>query len=225
MQVQHLSHGGSQVMDPELPNTCPLCNRAINTEAGVIQACMNENWLEVIVRCTSRHCRHAFVAYYKLKEGLANTYQYIKSLPVNPPTPTIDKAVTDISPDFIRIYGQATAAEAQGLDDVAGPGFRKALEFLLKDYAISLCPADKDTIKKLQLGAVIKNYLTAQKMSVVCARATWLGNDETHYEKRWVGKDLEDLKKLINASAHFIAMERLAADLPTDMPDPASVKP
>jgi hypothetical protein len=130
--------------------------------------------------------------------------------------------VSDLSPDFIRIFGQASVAEASGLDDVAGPGFRKALEFLLKDYAVSLCPDEGDAIKKAQLMAVIRKYFTEQKMSVVCSRAAWLGNDETHYERRWVGKDLADLKKLISASAHFIAMERLAADLPVDMPDPAN---
>jgi hypothetical protein len=52
-------------------------------------------------------------------------------------------------------------------------------------------------------------------------RAAWLGNDETHYKRRWTGKDLDDLKKLISAVEHFIAMEVLVRELPTEMPDPS----
>jgi hypothetical protein len=104
------------------------------------------------------------------------------------------------------------------LTEVAGPGFRKALEFLVKDYAILLNPQQAEAIKQKQLASVIKEFLPGDKLGVVSSRAAWLGNDQTHYECRWVGKDLQDLKKLIDATAHFIAMERLVADLPVDMP-------
>jgi hypothetical protein len=41
----------------------------------------------------------------------------------------------------------------------------------------------------------------------IAKRATWLGNDETHYFKKWEDKDLDDLKKLIEITVHFISME------------------
>jgi len=69
------------------------------------------------------------------------------------------------------------------------------------------------------LNTVITKYLSGDKLPVVSKRAAWLGNDETHYERRWVGKDLQDLKKLIQAVEHFIAMERLVAAFPVAMPD------
>lgn len=121
----------------------------------------------------------------------------------------------------MKIFAQAQTAEDQGLDEIAGPGFRKALEFLIKDYAISLAPNDDAAaeIRKILLGAVISKYLGGDKLPIVSKRAAWLGNDETHYERRWVGKDLADLKKLIAAVEHFIAMEILVAALPTEMPD------
>jgi hypothetical protein len=118
----------------------------------------------------------------------------------------------------MRVYAQSTSAEAHGLAEIAGPGFRKALEFLIKDYAIQLNPGHDDEIKRGQLAAVISKFLPGDKLTIVSSRAAWLGNDETHYERRWVDKDLQDLKKLISATVHFIAMERLAADLPTEMP-------
>jgi hypothetical protein len=122
----------------------------------------------------------------------------------------------------VKIWTQAQQAEDGGLDEIAGPGFRKALEFLVKDYAISLVQkeTEKTAIKAAPLQSVIKNYLSGDKLPVVSSRAAWLGNDETHYERRWVDKNLIDLKKLIAATEHFIAMEKLVAALPTEMPDP-----
>ncbi|MBP2259149.1 hypothetical protein [Virgibacillus alimentarius] len=36
-------------------------------------------------------------------------------------------------------------------------------------------------------------------------RATWLGNDETHYVRQWENKDLQDLKNLIDLTVYFIS--------------------
>lgn len=43
-------------------------------------------------------------------------------------------------PDFASLYRQALAAEGYGLTDISGMGFRKALEFLVKEYAIRRFP-------------------------------------------------------------------------------------
>jgi hypothetical protein len=114
----------------------------------------------------------------------------------------------------------------EGLEDIAGPGYRKALEFLVKDFAISLVTdeAEKAKIKEIPLQAVIKTYFSGDNLPVVSSRAVWLGNDETHYERRWVGKDLQDLKKLIIATEYFIAMQKLASSLPAEMPDPKACR-
>ncbi|MGF6947536.1 hypothetical protein QF028_000029 [Neobacillus sp. B4I6] len=37
-------------------------------------------------------------------------------------------------------------------------------------------------------------------------RAVWLGNDETHYVRKWDDKDLKDLKNLIDLTVYFISM-------------------
>ncbi len=38
-------------------------------------------------------------------------------------------------------------------------------------------------------------------------RAIWLGNDETHYVRRWADKDIKDLKNLIDLTVYFISMK------------------
>jgi hypothetical protein len=142
------------------------------------------------------------------------------SLPWSPQGRQFAPSIVETSPLFGSIYNQAAAAEAYGLPDVAGPGFRKALEFLVKDYAIALHPDDAVWIRSALLAPVIAKHFANTSMAVVFSRAAWLGNDETHYERRWVDHDIDDLKKLIDASVHFIEMEKLVAQLPADMPNP-----
>jgi len=43
-----------------------------------------------------------------------------------------------------------------------------------------------------------------------CAeRASWLGNDETHYEKRWDAHDVNDLHTLIRLTMNWMQNEAL----------------
>jgi hypothetical protein len=41
------------------------------------------------------------------------------------------KIIEDISEKFSKIYNQAQNAEISNLDEIAGPGYGKALEFLI----------------------------------------------------------------------------------------------
>ena len=137
------------------------------------------------------------VAMYEIDDGRAQRfmprYRFIGSLPWNRVKRSFSQAITEISPLFGKIYNQAKAADSQKMSDVAGPGYRKALEFLLKDYAIRLNPNDVDWIRRAQLAQVIAKHFTDPRMSVVFSRATWLGNDQTHYERRWIDHDIDHL--------------------------------
>jgi hypothetical protein len=44
------------------------------------------------------------------------------------------------------------------------------------------------------------------------SRPTWLGDDETHYERRWIDKDMGDLKRMIDLVLHWIQAEQLTAE-------------
>ena len=102
--------------------------------------------------------------------------------------------------------------------EICGVGYRKALEFLIKDYAILNYPQQKETIEKKLLGQCIKEFVTDEKVKIVATRAVWLGNDETHYIRKWEGKNLDDLKKLIELTVHWIEMEALTKSFEQDMP-------
>ena len=214
-------------MVDRLPTKCPICGATIVAQLFA-SGFVAHDLLELFARCTSPICFRSFISLYALDRGRSQGQQqqyfvFQRSIPAEAKPIAVSSDVAKISPSFIRISAQACLAEEDGLDEIAGPGYRKALEFLIKDYAILLQTdeAAKDEIKRIQLGNVIAKYLDGEKLPIVSKRAAWLGNDETHYERRWVGKDLDDLKKLISAVEHFIAMEVLVKELPTAMPDPA----
>ena len=48
-------------------------------------------------------------------------------------------------------------------------------------------------------------------------RAVWLGNDETHYVRKWEDKDISDLKRLIKLTVNWIENNLLTQDYMSTM--------
>jgi hypothetical protein len=53
--------------------------------------------------------------------------------PKNPTSRTFDAPIQKVSPTFCEIYDEASAAESESLTQICGVGYRKALEYLIKD--------------------------------------------------------------------------------------------
>jgi hypothetical protein len=142
------------------------------------------------------------------------------TFPRNPVAPSIPGEVAKISPQFVEIFSQASKAEAYGLGEVAGVGYRKALEYLVKDYCVSRSPGKEDDVKKRPLGQVVDVYVDNENIKQCAKRAVWLGNDETHYVRTWVDKDIKDLKLLIKLTVGWIEQAVITAMLIEDMQKP-----
>lgn len=128
--------------------------------------------------------------------------------------------VREISSDFISIYREAVEAKERGLTQIAGPGYRKAFEFLIKDYAKTKAPPEESpNIEKLQGSAVVTTYIADTRVQAVAKRALWLGNDETHYLRKWEDRDINDLVTLIRLTIEWIDIERQSAAYIEDMPE------
>jgi len=140
--------------------------------------------------------------------------------PAEPRTHVVSPNILQISPQFGTIYNQSYAAEQVGLDQICGPGYRKSLEFLMKDYAKQKHPTRCDEIERMPLAACIREFASDPRIKGVADRAVWLGNDETHYSRKWVDKDLKDLKLLLDLTVHWISSELLTEQLMTDMAEP-----
>ena len=86
-------------------------------------------------------------------------------------------------------------------------GYRKALEFLIKDYAIHFNLAEAETIKEQALAQCIKTYIDNPKIKTLAERSAWLGNDEVHYVRKHPDFDINDLKRFIDTCVNYIEME------------------
>jgi hypothetical protein len=201
-----------------LPDTCPNCLCAaapIETGTGYLQ---NTHTAELVFRCPRLQCSKFFIGrYQKTSEG---TYAFQGAVPKTLAKTKQNDSVNAISPAFCKIFGEAELAEGQGLMEIAGVGYRKALEFLIKDYLLA---QNDDATYQAQtkakfLGRCISEDVANENIKQVAKRAVWLGNDETHYVRIWEGKDLQDLKKLIRITTDWIELEQLTQEIQTDMP-------
>lgn len=199
-----------------LPDKCPFCHKTITP--NFLYGHRNDSIMEVILVCPDLGCKKSFIGYYNRQSNQVfkfNGYTTIGNLLGRDFSDTI----MSISESFTVIYNQAFAAEQQDLTEICGVGYRKALEFLIKDYLILNKPSDKEKIEKKLLGSCISEYVDDNRLKTVSKRAVWLGNDETHYIRKWDGKNLDDLKKLIDLTVHWIEMESLTKSFESEMPE------
>jgi hypothetical protein len=203
------------------PDHCPICHSKIVPTPMVATAGtpVFEADLEIAYICPNSQCKEMFIAYFDEPEPDDYSYRYRTVRPVKPIDQTFSKPIKTVSPSFCEIYDEASAVEKYGLKQVCGVAYRKSIEFLIKDYLIAKRPNDAEAIKRALLGTCIENYVTDQKIKQVAKRAVWLGNDETHYERRWVDKDLTDLKRLIQLVVHWIDAEFLTEEAISSMPN------
>jgi hypothetical protein len=182
---------------------CPVCARKISP-IFIWSGLNHKGNLDVVYRCTSLECDEFFISHYQnthtqISGKICYSYKFLNSQPKFFRPQDFSAEIQDISSEFVAIFNQAREAESKNLDRIAGVGYRKVLEFLIKDYCISLVEEDKqESIRKKFLTKVIKEDLDNQKIATFAEKAVWLGNDETHYVRVWEDKDMKDLKLLID---------------------------
>jgi hypothetical protein len=74
-------------------------------------------------------------------------------------------------------------------------------------------------IEEMPLMGCVKKYVTDGRVKLTAERAAWLGNDETHFVRKWEDKDLQDLKKLIQLTCYWIQSEQLTNAIVSEMPE------
>jgi hypothetical protein len=192
-----------------IPDECPICRRHITPVfkfshlIGIDGS--GDASVNIVYACPSDDCQRLFIAYFKENWGReTETYSFRSCLPKSQKDPVVFKGIKEISPSFVAVYTQSLHAEAIGLDQIAGVGLRKALEFLVKDYCSAERPENADAIKAVQLGTCIENYIADQNIKDCAKLASWLGNDETHYVRKWVDRDVTDLKALLGLTMSWI---------------------
>lgn len=209
------------IEEDQLPDECPICHQGIHaTSVWAVEGIEGlPNRYDVAFQCSKNRCKRLFVGSYVLETFSDDEYQVILKnvLPRTPRPPNCPEVIAQISKQFATIFSQASAAESYGLDQVCGVGYRKALEFLIKDYAISTHPDQKDLIERAHLSPCIRDYVDNPKVQLCAEKAAWIGNDETHYLRKWEDHDISDLKTLIRLTVIWIESEMLTRQYGEDM--------
>ena len=190
------------------PSECGLCHKQVDPTfiSGAFNNGSSQSLkMEVAFQCTNRECTSLLIGYYQ-RESASHNFKLQKHAPVIPINKEFNPEISEVSSNFIEIYNQALYAEQTGLTLISGIGYRKSLEFLIKDYLIFLDDEREEEISRKPLGQCI-NELDNNNIKEIAKRATWIGNDEAHYTRKWEGKDINDLKKLIDVTVYFIAMD------------------
>lgn len=200
---------------------CPLCKKYGEAEHlyAMLYTYKNKDVCVIINRC--RVCNQIYINTYDTQFISSNrykNYRLISSEPKKIEDFVFEKVITDLSPDFVEIYNQSHAAEEMKLNHIAGMGYRKAVEFLVKDFAISEKPEDSDKIKSMLLSNCINNYIDDTRIKNLALKSAWIGNDESHYTKKHSDRDITDLKRFIHAMVYFIGMYFIEKDAETISP-------
>lgn len=198
-----------------VPDQCPICHR--HSEVMFIKADLvnQHKGAQVVLQCAFAGCRSYFICYY----GKPPAGEVLATKPIKPDSTAFPDTVKELSPTFIDIYSEADEAAQLRLSQIAGPGYRKAFEFLIKDYAKSLAPDKVGDIEKMFSGKVVDDFVADARIQAVAKRCLWLGNDETHYLRKWTDHDMADLKTLIRLCVSWIEIDRLSKSYVSSMPE------
>ncbi len=185
----------------ENPSICPHCHNGIEPRAlGNFPEIGPDNTKVCysIWKCTHRDCRSIFVGVYEIQgQGRGSFRGFLDGSPIGPHWPD---SILNLESRFIETYTQSLQAEYNGLTEISGMGFRKAIEYLVKDYLIHKSAELKGKIEDSALAKVISDNFTDPRendLKELLKRATWLGNDMTHYLQYHDYFDINDLKELI----------------------------
>lgn len=208
----------------KIPDTCAACGKGIEPvfcyQYGVDTWREYEGFLQIVFRCPIEKCQRLFIALYGAERGYRETNLIFRRtfLLDSVEFEEFTELIKEVSEKFPRIYNQAKIAEDNGLDEIAGVGYGKALEFLIKDYLVHRNPEKEAKIKKMYLSDAIKEIEAKDLNIKKCAeRANWLRTDETHYERRWGEHDLNDLKNLIKLTINWIESSLMTEQYEKDM--------
>jgi len=186
------------------PSTCPHCGKGIDPRVAKAFSTKLFTMLQVHVAYQCPICEQVFYAMYPTDLMASSMYHlneafmYAAVYGGHGLEKTFSEEINSLSPSFVKVYNQAYKAEQNGLDEVSGISYRRAFEFLVKDYAKSEKPEKAEAIEKQSLASCIKEYVNGDQPDSIFDRTAWLGNDFSHYATNHPEFNLGDLKKMID---------------------------
>lgn len=214
IKAWNIDHEGEHTFGYEEVCMCPICHVAVQPKiVKAVYVPQSPDWpteADLNIEYFCPNCRKVFLAVYDtilanetFNEGFCEHYTVYPYIPENK---KFDEEIQRLSPDFVKIYIQAEVAEAHDLTEICGLGYRKALEYLVKDFLCHKTPENCNQIKAEMLGANVQR-IDNERIKTLARCASWIGNDEAHYVRKHDDLNIRDMKRFIAAMAAFIASE------------------
>lgn len=204
-------NGNTYLFTGERPIKCPHCDAFVEPSTMGHQRVEYESSKYLyIVTFKGECCSKLFFACYlnPTTGENANNAELLLIYPSQKPVP-LSEQINEISPRFVELYNQCYTAEKNNHFELAGSGYRNALEVLVKDYAIKELSKDESEVKKKSLYEAISLYLPSIKIQNSADVIRVLGNDYTHYERKYTEIDFNVLKAYLDIFIKAIEMEYL----------------
>ncbi len=197
----------SEDIDIDEPRQCLHCHQTglQNFVAGIITNGYHDKFNSISLftcpLCASTSI-HFSILWTMPGMGFDNRiHKSSQTIPVN--NKKLENVSVDLEsqfPDFFEIYYQSEKAEEENLNQIAGMGYRKALEFLVTDYLLKYPVPEitDDWLKKP--GVTLSDKISKipnTRMQTLAKATSFLGNDETHYTRRHPEHDIESMKAFI----------------------------
>lgn len=200
------------------PMWCPLCgayqdgiiaSRYIHSGPG------NTQIGTVGYKCT--HCDQHYLVIYNIDKA-----QKTASFAEMYPSVNVDyrnDILESVSPRFIFFYNQALRSEERGDIELAAIGYRSALEYLIKDFAINELKVDYKEVVNVKLCDAITKYLGEKDLTATADVVRILGNDYTHYKRKYPEYDFELLKRYMEIFIKLVETKVMIANPPVKRKD------
>lgn len=193
------------------PTTCPYCHSGVGNDpchkGHFAGSSGNLDLFYTVTECNV--CTRPFLSLYDKEDSRYKIYRIKEEFPKQITSNIFPEHIRETYPDFVSFYHQSEHAEQLGLLDICGTGYRKALEFLIKTYLITTKEEDQTTIENESLGNCISK-IDNPLLKKCAQKASRLGNDQTHYRKKYANHDINDLKWYISTVVQFINLEHSA---------------
>lgn len=198
-------YGTTYKEELDVPDCCPLCGVNAFPELICSSEVESANMSNLLITTTFKcpACNNVF-------HVDKNPVGEISICPRNPRT-ELDKKVLNYYPEFAIIYQQSLQAQVEGLTEICGMGFRKAVESLVKTYLIEKTPSKKESLLKEPLSQSISR-IENNHIQCLAKASAWLGNDQVHLLKKYPQYDIEQMKQFIKVLAAVIIEEKTVTE-------------
>lgn len=212
--VDHYFSTVSKTLTIQIPQTCPWCgigNNPTNNEAGKLE--IQEGYIfSMHHRCPACKKYHMTNQEY-LRQADKTTMVLVYP---NKVVTDIDRLFIEYAPRFVEFYSEAIEAEKSGLENIAGTGYRSAVECLIKDYALAFELDTKEYLSdpKFTFNNAIDRYVKDDDLLKGALHfIRTVGNDYTHWNKS-TSISLPELKNYVDIIIQIFKSKFMLKDLP-----------